>query len=154
MDLHGKQESSSLPQQLFCTVCDLNFEMMSSEDPLVFKTHRISRLRSQERTDLGIFLTPWPTIPSLFVVLPLRREAVPCCRFPLLWPGLGSFFGCFFGRYSPDDTAWRHVPPVQPASRQTTCCRLGNKLLGAVYTANHPALPTNQAGRRVITERD
>ena len=39
-----------------------------------------------------------------------------------------------------------------PASRQTTCYRLGHKLLGAVYNANHPALLTNQAGR--VTERD
>ena len=38
---------------------------------------------------------------SLSVVLPLaERGLFPFCRFPhFLWfPGLGSFFGCFFGR--------------------------------------------------------
>ena len=28
------------------------------------------------------------------------------------------------------DVAWRRVASVQPASRQTTCCRLGNKTFG------------------------
>ena len=33
---------------------------------------------------------------------------------------------------TPDDAAWRRVMSVQLATRQTTCCRLGSKLLGAV----------------------
>ena len=71
--------------------------------------------------------------------------------FPLLWPGLGSFFGCFFGRPSVAScgVVWRRCnrPRVRPPAADLVI-----KLLGAVYTANHSALLTNQAGR--VTEKD
>ena len=70
---------------------------------------------------------------------------------PLFVARLGFFLRLLL-RASFGDVVWRRVASVQPASRQTTCCRLGNKTLGAVCTANHLALLTKQAGG--VTERD
>ena len=57
-----------------------------------------------------------------------------------------GFFLRLLFRVSLGGVAWRRVTSVQPASRQTTCCRLGNKTLGAVYTANHLALLLTKPG--------
>ena len=61
-----------------------------------------------------------PVLPCL-VALPLRREACfPVAGSPFLWPGLGSFFGCFFGRppMTPRGVVWRRCnrPRVRPSA--------------------------------------
>ena len=127
------------------TMCS-NFEMMPQkthslpQDPSHLATPFIGAHRSRG------FLTPWPTIPSFSVVLPLRREAFPLLPVLPFVARLGFFLRLLL-RASLGGVAWRRVASVQPASRQTIRCRLGNDTFGAVYAANHAALPTNQAGR-------
>ena len=65
------------------------------------------------------------------------------------------FFGCFFGRpsvASSRDAAWRRCS-VQPASRQTTCCRLGNKTFGCYLQATAYIVMVCGDGRYIYKPR-
>ena len=118
-----------------------------AQDPSHLATPYIGAQRPQ------VFFSPrgQPFLPCL-VVLPLRREACfPVAGSPFCGPAWVLSSVASSG-VTPDGAAWRQLASVQPASRQTTCYRRGNKTLGAVFTANQPGLPTNQAGR--ATERD
>ena len=152
MDMHGKLEYSPCFQiynssNIMCS----NFEMMPQKThslPQDLATPLIGTHRSRG------FSHPVAN-PSFLVCSPSLAERgerpSPFAGSPFLWPGLGSFFGCFVGRPSVTSrgVVWRRCnrPRVRPLAAD---CLI--KLLGAVYTANHPALLTNQTGR--VTERD
>ena len=147
VNLRGKQELFSSGSATVLKSYVSNFELMPQ------KTHSLAQgpshpaAPSQERIDPRVFLTPWPAFSSSSSSPSLTESGLsPCCRFPLFVAQFGFFLRLLL-RASPDGVAWRRVASVEQASRQTTCCRLGNKTFGCcVYTANHPALPTNKAG--------
>ena len=130
VDMHGKQELfSSGSANTVLQQCVHISKMMPQ------KTHSLPQGPSHLATPfIGAhrasgFLTPWPTIPSLSIVLPLRREAFSLLPVPPFVARLGLFLRLLL-RASLGDAAWHRVASVQPASRQTTCSRLGNKSFG------------------------
>ena len=114
--MESKNILLSTPPQFNNILCS-NFEMMSPEDPLLV-SRPIASCDSVHRSARSRVFSHPVANHSLSVVLPLRREAFPFCRFPLLWPSLGSFFGCFFGRplVTPRGVVWRRCnrPRVRP----------------------------------------
>ena len=129
-------ESKIILSQLYhnSNILCSNFEMMPPEDPLLV-SRPIASCDSVHRSARSRDFSHPVANHSLSVVLPLRREAFPLLPVPLFVARLGFFLRLLL-RASLGGAAWRRVASVQPASRQTTCCRLGNKTLGAVYTAN------------------
>ena len=108
-----------------------NFEMMSSEDPKlgqdsshlatpVTGAHRSRSFSHPVGSHSFLVCSPSPCGERPFSLLPVS---------PLFVARLGFFLRLLL-RASLGDVAWRRVTSVQPASRQTTCCRLGNKTFG------------------------
>ena len=143
-------------------LCHSSITMCSKFEMMPQKAHNLPQGPSHLATPfIGAHRSsaPWPTTPSLSVVLPsllAERGLFPVAGSPFLWPGLGSFFGCCFERPSVASrgVVWRRCSN-RPRVRPPAAADLVIKLLGAVYTAisTLPCQLTKPGGSRKRLKR-